>query len=275
MREIVIPTFYSMSQPISRTLEQLAAAGVRLVELHGDAPNTHLDLTDKTAVDALAHVVRGLPLKVHSVHCAFSQPSEEAWDISQPDEDKRASALGNRVKVIRASARLGARHVVVHAGAGRTSKERLARSRASLVEMAETARDAGTKIAAENLLPDQLCGSLAEMEALLDGLDPAVVGFCLDTGHAMLGQDAPGDYIRALGSRMLGIHWHGNDYREDTHHFPDVTHAKWDDFFAALDEAGYDLPVTLEAVPPAGTSLADAFRSTRAALRGERAPRVV
>ena len=87
MREIVIPTFYSMTQPISRTLEQLAALGVRLVELHGDAPDTHLDLTDRDAMDALAQVVRGLPLEVHSVHCAFSQPSEEAWDISQPDEE--------------------------------------------------------------------------------------------------------------------------------------------------------------------------------------------
>ncbi len=131
------------------------------------------------------------------------------------------------------------------------------------------------RIAVENLLPDQLGGSLAEMESLLDGLDPAVVGFCLDTGHAMLGQDPPCDYIRALGGRMFGIHWHGNENSEDTHHFPDVNHAKWDEFFAALDEVGYDLPVTLEAVPPPGTSLEQALRSVRAALQEERAPRTV
>jgi sugar phosphate isomerase/epimerase len=275
MREIVVPTFYSMSQPISKTLEQLAGAGVRLVELHGDAPDTHLDVTDEDAMNALAQVVRGLPLEVHSVHCAFSQPSEEAWDLSQPDEAKRATAFRNRVKVVEASARLGARHVVVHPGAGNRSKERLTHSRMSLVQLAEIARDAGTKLAVENLLPDQLCGSLAEMQSLLEGLDPTVVGFCLDTGHAMLGRDALVDYIRALGNRMLGIHWHSNDNSEDAHRFPDVTHAKWDEFFAALDEVGYDLPVTLEAVPPAGTSLEEAFRSTRAALQGERAPRVV
>jgi sugar phosphate isomerase/epimerase len=275
MREIVVPTFYSMSQPISKTLEQLAAAGVRLVELHGDAPETHLDVTDEDAMNALAQVVRALPLEVHSVHCAFSQPSEEALDISQPDDAKRAAALRNRVKVVKASARLGAHHVVVHPGARRHSTEQLARSRASLAELADIAQDAGTRIAVENLPPDQLCGSLAEMQSLLEGLDPAVVGLCLDTGHAMLGRDALGDYIRALGNRMLGIHWHGNNTSEDTHHFPDVAHAEWDEFFAALDEVGYDLPVTLEAVPSAGTSLEEAFRSVRAALQGERAPRVV
>ena len=273
MREVVVPTFVSMSQPISRTLEELSAIGVRLIELHGDAPDTHIDVTDETAVDALARVVRGLPLKVHSVHCAFSQPSEEAWDISQPDEGKRAAALGKRVEVIRASARLGARHVVIHPGAGNRSKEQFAHSRASLTQLAETAEDAGVRIAVENLPPDQLGGSLADMESLLDDLDPAVVGFCLDTGHAMLGEDPLGDYIRALGDRMFGIHWHANDKSEDAHAFPAVDQAKWDEFFTALDEVGYSLPVTVEAVPPATTSLEEALRSVRAALQGKRTPR--
>lgn len=271
MRETVIPTFFCMSQPISKTLEQLAAAGVQLVELHGDAPDTHLDMMDEGAVHALAQVVRRLPLDVHSVHCAFSQPSEEAWDISQPNDSKRALALRNRTNVIKTSARLGAHHVVIHPGAGHRGEERLARSRASLIELARIARDAGTKIAVENLPPDQLCGSLGEMESLLDHLDPAVVGFCLDTGHAMLGQDALDDYVRALGDRMLGVHWHGNDCSEDAHHFPDVNHSQWDAFLAALDDVGYNLPVTLEAVPPPTISLEEALRLTRASLQRKRA----
>lgn len=275
MREVVVPTFVSMYQPISRTLEELSAIGVRLIEVHGDAPHTHIDVTDETAVDALARVVEALPLKVHSVHCAFSQPTEEAWDISQPDEARRATALSNRTKVIKSSARLGARHVVVHPGAGHRGMEWLARSRASLMALAEIAQDAGTKIAVENLPPDQLCGSLADMESLLHGLDPAVVGFCLDTGHAMLGEDSIGDYVRALGGRMFGIHWHANDNSEDAHLFPDVDQAEWGEFFTALDEVGYDLPVTLEAVPPATTSLEQALRLTRASLQRRRAPRTV
>jgi sugar phosphate isomerase/epimerase len=274
MREIVIPTFYSMSQPISGTLEQLAAAGVRLVELHGDAPDTHIDLTDEAAMEAVSEVVSGLPIDVHSVHCAFSMPSEEAWDISQPDQTSRAAALRNRMKVIRTSARLGVHHVTVHPGARHRGEEPLAHSRAGLAQLAETARDVGMRIAVENLPPDQLGGSLAELEWVLDGLDPAVVGFCLDTGHAMLGRDTVGDYIRALGYRMFGIHWHANDCSDDAHLFPDVGQAKWDEFFAALDEVGYDLPVTLEAVPPEATPLEEALQSVRGALQGERTHRV-
>ena len=49
MMDIVIPTFYSLSQPIPELLEALAEAGVRLVEIHGDAPDRHIDLTDESA----------------------------------------------------------------------------------------------------------------------------------------------------------------------------------------------------------------------------------
>ena len=273
MRELVIPTFFFMSDPMPRALERLAAVGVRLAELHGDAPDTHADLTDEAAVAAVARAVEALPLAVHSVHCAFSNSSEETWDISQPDAGGRAAALRNRKKVVEASAVLGARHVIVHPGVRDRSGARLARSRESLAELAEAAEAVGARIAVENLPPDHLGGSLAEMERVLDGSDPAVVGFCLDTGHAMLGEDSVGDYIRALGDRMLGIHWHGNDSSDDAHLFPDVNQADWDDFFIALDEVGYDLPVTVEAVPPETTPLDEALRSVRAALQEPRTPR--
>ena len=273
MRELVIPTFFFMSDPMPRALERLAAVGVRLAELHGDAPDTHADLTDEAAVAAVARAVEALPQAVHSVHSDFSNPNEETRDITQPDAGGRAAALRNRKKVVEASAVLGARHVIVHPGVRDRSGARLARSRESLAELAEAAEAVGARIAVENLPPDHLGGSLAEMERVLDGSDPAVVGFCLDTGHAMLGEDSVGDYIRALGDRMLGIHWHGNDSSDDAHLFPDVNQADWDDFFIALDEVGYDLPVTVEAVPPETTPLDEALRSVRAALQEPRTPR--
>jgi len=272
MREIVVPTFLSLFQPIARTLRQIADCDVHLVELHGDAPHTHVDLTDEAAVEALAAAVRGLPLTIHSVHCAFSKRTEEDWDISQPDEKRREAALRRRTQVIRAAARLGARHVVVHPGVRHRDEARLARSRASLAALAEVARTAGIRIAVENLPPDHLGGCLADMVRLLDGLDSAAVGYCFDTGHALLGEDSLGDYLAALGHRLLGVHWHSNDGPIDAHLFPEAEEAKWDGFMAGMDMAGYDLPVTVEAVPPFALSLADALRPLRAALCEPRVP---
>jgi len=275
MMDIVIPTFYSLSRPISELLESLADIGVRLIELHGDAPDIHMDLTDESAVIALARTVERLPLEVHSVHCAFSVPSEQAWDISQLDAGQRATALCRRMKVIASAAMLGARQVIVHPGVRNRGKEQLDRCRDSLALLAEIARANGIRIAVENLPPDHLGGSLAEISAALDGLDPEVAAFCLDTGHAMLGQDDPCDYIRELGDRLCTIHWHTNNRKEDAHLFPGVDQTDWREFFLALDEVGYDSPVTVEAVPPKNISVQQAVTEVRAALREKRAPRLV
>ena len=244
-----------------------------LVELHGDEPDTHIDLTDRRQIDALAEVVAGLPLAVHSVHSAFSKPSEEFWDMSQLDAGKREAALKRREAVIWSAARLGAQHVVVHLGTRQRSEEQLAHSRASLARLVEVGRDAGVRIAVENLPPDHVGGCLAEVSGILEDLDPDIAGFCLDTGHAMLGRNGVCEYIRALGHRLCAIHWHANNSEEDTHIFPGANGTDWKDFLAALDEVGYQSPITIEAVPPARVSLDDAVREARRALREKRAPR--
>jgi sugar phosphate isomerase/epimerase len=83
----------------------------------------------------------------------------------------------------------------------------------------------------------------------------------------MLGSDSPTDYVRAFHDRLLGVHWHYNDGKNDTHLFPSHEHSDWRAFLAALAETGYDLPVTVEAVPPDGLSLREAFRAAREVFR--------
>ena len=126
----------------------------------------------------------------------------------------------------------------------------------------------------ENLPPDYLGGSLAEIAWVLEGLDPEVAGFCLDTGHAMLGDDGPCDYIRALGDRLFAVHWHSNNSRDDMHVCPGVDQTEWDEFFAALDQVNYQSPVTVEAVPPETTPLRTAIRELQAAVQNRRAPKL-
>ena len=266
MKRIVAPTFISLTRPLAEVLGQVAAAGVRLIELHGDAPDKHIDLTDDAAVAAAARVADKVGLRIHSVHSPFSSPSEDAWDLSQPDPGKRRRAVENHSKVIRSAGRLGAAHVVMHAGVRDRGAGRLANCRESLRKLSVVAREARVKIAVENLAPGYLVGSVDDMVRMLEGLDPEVVGFCLDTGHAMLGSDSPSDYIRALSDRILAVHWHCNDGKEDTHTFPSNGGSECREFLAALAEIGYDLPMTVEAVPPDGVPMADAFNAARDAF---------
>jgi sugar phosphate isomerase/epimerase len=272
MREIVIPTFVLMPQPMPEALGQLAAADVRLIEVHGDAPDTHLDLTDQATVEALAKTVGELSLVVHAVHAPFSQPSEGAWDIAQPDDRERAHALRRLMGVITVSAALGARHVVLHIGVSNHGADRLARGRAGLAQLAESAAEAGVGIAVENM-PRYGGASVAEVAALLDGLDPQAIGLCLDTGHAMMGQDRPEDYVRALGDRLWAVHWHASNDGDDAHLFPIASGVNWDPFVAALDEVGYTAPVTVEALPPETASLPEAIQAAHAIITGAPASR--
>ena len=272
MKELVAPTFLSSAQPIGEVLELLTQADVTLAEANADAPATHIDMTDQAAVAALSEVLTGLPIKVHSIHAPFSTRSEAAWDISQPDEAQRELAIQGHQQILRAGAALGARHVVIHPGVNSCSLERLANCHMSLARLAEAAQHARVRIAVENLLPGYPGNTLADMQQLLSGLDADVVGFCLDTGHAKLGPDSSADFIRALGDRLIAIHWQDNNGTEDDHLFPGAGPAVWDEFFAALTEVGYDLPVTVEAFPPEGISLKEAVRAAREALAENRAP---
>jgi sugar phosphate isomerase/epimerase len=108
---------------------------------------------------------------------------------------------------------------------------------------------------------------------VLAGLDPQVVGFCLDTGHAMMGSDPPEAYLRALGDRLRAVHWHASNGKDDAHLFPSADPVAWGDFVEALDEIGYQEPVTVEAVPPDSPPLAESIEALRAVLQGARASR--
>jgi sugar phosphate isomerase/epimerase len=111
------------------------------------------------------------------------------------------------------------------------------------------------------------------MVALLDRLDPAVFGFCCDTGHAAVAGEGPGAYVRALAPRLLGIHYHDNG-GEDDHRFPGRGSIDWEDFFAALREVGYTLPITVEALPPENMPLAQAAAILRESAAELRAPKL-
>ncbi len=272
MKEVVAPTAFWQQQPAATVVELFSQAGITLAEIVADAPGTHIDLTDEQAVAVLAAVMGGLPIRTYAIHSAFDVPSPQAWDISQADQAQRDSAIRGHITILRAGARLGVHHYVIHPGIDIVSDQRLATSHASLQQLAEAAGESGTRIAVENLPPGLLGSTIGQMQQLLDGLDPAIVGFCLDTGHAYLGPDSLTDYIRAFAEQLIAVHWQDNNGTGDDHLFPGTGVIPWEEFFAVLDDVGYGLPVTVESSLPEGMSLPEAVHLAREALAENRAP---
>jgi sugar phosphate isomerase/epimerase len=274
MRSVVTPTYYWELEPAADVVRRLASEGARLLEISGDSPSTHIDLRDASAAAALKTVLDEVGASVHSAHAAFTQPSRDDWDISSPQPEIRKRAIANLAAAILGSVELGASHVIIHPGDANRGPEHLLYSNEGLTQLAETAASVGVRIAVENLHTVYVGHTVEEMRVVLEGLRRDFVGFCLDTGHAMLGPDKPQDYVRAFGDRLIAIHWHDNSGSGDDHTYPGFGHTDWDaEFLPALRDIGYDRPITIEAIPPADVPIAQAISEAESALAEFRAPR--
>lgn len=91
-----------------------------------------------------------------------------------------------------------------------------------------------------------VCSTSEEMAEFVDELGPWFVN-CLDTGHALLTQDTPGNMVRELGRRVQLLHIHDNDGIDDLHTAPFQHLIDWTDFMASLKEMDYTGTLSLEA----------------------------
>lgn len=272
MNKVALATFFWELDALSDVMVRLCNKGVEFVEVHSNAPGTHIDMSEDVQVQAVLDTMTRMPIRVGSVHSGFTRPSELAWDISHSDEAIRTRAIRKHQDVIFAAKKLGAYHIALHPGPQETGKDRLCVARDSIAELAETARGLSIKIAVENLPPGHLGSTIAEMKFLLDGSDPKVVGLCLDTGHASIGNDSPVDYINAFPNRLIAVHWHDCHQGRDAHLFPGMGDTNWQEFFSTIQSCRACPRFVLEAVPNNEVSLAEGIREIEQAIKELRDP---
>lgn len=187
----------------------------------------------------------GAGLRCWSYHVPFGA----AWDLSSPDPDVHDRALGWALRAVDLGASLGAKVLVVHAGAEPVPERRralhLAAARESLRAVSERCAILGRRMALE-FLPRSCPGnSVSELEYLLSGLDREVVGVCFDLNHANLGQDLAAN-ILALAGRIITVHVSDNDGIDERHWLPGQGIIDWRVAVAALQRAGYEGPFLYE-----------------------------
>lgn len=209
-------------------------------------------LLDRTLYDKLVAVVGHVPPPVFSLHA----PYKPDRGLSLLDEGARLAAVDRAEEALELASRLGARWVVIHGSQGLTSAsnraDRRAQARKSLAGLVPTAKMLNLRLALEMMPPEWLPAGVAEAFDMVEGLDPEVVGFCLDTNHANLTGDLS-EITRALGPRILTVHISDNDGLKQQHWMPFKGVINWEAFMVALDEVGYSGPLTYELDPhPAG-----------------------
>ena len=250
-------------------LTRTAEAGFREIELGGTRGRLDDWPADPTQMrrDLATH-----GLQVRSVHSPVA-----GWGIAASDDSERLAAVEATVACFGQSAEVGAEIVVCHPNrmvipvSPEAFEPIWARSCESLAILAERAREAGVKIALENMPSAQGPGrpgaTMAHVLTMIEGLGEHV-GICLDVGHSVVsGQDPTAEALEA-GDRLLVLHLQDNDGRtgHDQHLIPGQGIIDWDAFLAAVDGVAYRGVRTIEITHRAGL---DTMLEALASLRQE------
>jgi sugar phosphate isomerase/epimerase len=134
-------------------------------------------------------------LELWSIHLPFSGD----LDISHFDDSKRGFTMKTNIELIEAASKAGIRVAVVHPSSEPISdadrQKRLAYSKANLRILAEKAKEAGMRLAVENLPRTCLCNHSNDVCFLLDGNDDLYVTY--DTNHLLIQDNV--EFIEAVG----------------------------------------------------------------------------
>ena len=112
-------------------------------------------------------------------------------------------------RLARGGAALGCHYIVMSATGlskdGNFTPDALKEKVATLEKYGKICNDAGMKLAYHNHQPE-FANSNAEIQALADHSDPALLSFLIDAGHAYQGGGNPAEFMRRNSRRIVGCH---------------------------------------------------------------------
>ncbi|MGE5208258.1 MAG: sugar phosphate isomerase/epimerase family protein [Alphaproteobacteria bacterium] len=208
----------------------------------------HLHFRDLESVHRAAERIKELGMETYSFHAPFAPNI----DIASSDDAQRAASVAEIFKAAESAAVLQVHYFVLHPGpenpAAIPSHEQLPRMQhvvESLNVVARHCRELGIMCVLENKLPHLLFGNTSDILWILDGINSAEVGVCLDTGHAFLAGDMH-NLVHKLSGHLRMIHAHDNDGAGDNHWPPGDGKIDWPQFMGDLMEIRFHGAFVLE-----------------------------
>jgi sugar phosphate isomerase/epimerase len=200
--------------------------------------------------EAFAARVRGLAeahaLRIADVH-GFSGTGGTGipWTVE----------LFERVNVNRArfAARVGADVLVLHLPALPTPDvdEAARRAVADVRRILDSCRELGVRLAVENLAGPAHVPAF--FDALFERFAPDELGFCYDSGHALL--TGRQDLVVRYAGRLAATHLHDNDGTGDQHRLPSEGRCDWPMILGAIKQSAYTGTINLEVRLPRDADL--------------------
>lgn len=233
-------------------LEMCAKAGFDVIDMNLIENAYHEEFSDENYPETckkLLEKAKELGLSFNQAHAPF--PSIK-WD----DDAYNQKVFPAIVRSVRIAGLLGVEQIVVHPFSVPDKSKQLEYNIEFFNRLAPVCREAGTKIAIENMfgrhscenvITPSVCSYPEEMIELYEALDPECFTLCLDSGHCALLKRNPADYPRALGGKRLhALHVQDNIGQDDIHTIPYQGNIDWTDFMQSLADAGYTGDLTFE-----------------------------
>ncbi len=187
--------------------------------------------------------LQSVSLAVADLHA--SSGKKHRW--TSPDETSRLPGVELVRNRIQLAGELGASTIVLHMEAesddefgGPSYLDRIDRA---VISLRPDLMRCNVRIAIENIfLP---VANFNVMETVFNRTDPALVGFCYDSGH---GQITGGgvEFLSRNRSRLIALHLHDNDGQHDRHRLPGDGIVDWPAVLRIIADSPYQGPVTLE-----------------------------
>jgi sugar phosphate isomerase/epimerase len=233
-------------QSILDCLRLIRESGFSMIEVCSSPE--HLDFRDLKSVHRAAERIQELGMEAYSFHAPFAP----TIDIASSDSAQRAASVTEIFKATEAAALLRVHYFVLHPGpenpASIPAAERLPRMQHvvdSLNQVARRCQELGIMCVLENKLPHLLFGNTSDILWILDGINSAEVGACLDTGHAFLAGDMH-HLVYKLSGHLRMIHAHDNRGGDDNHLPPGDGKIDWEKFLRDLIEVRFRGALILE-----------------------------
>ncbi len=245
-------TGYTFSGKSAEEIRDICqAAGLAGIE---GAPPLLQDLSD-TEIESFRRIFEDAGLKITTFHLPFSS----ADDIASFYNTQREAAVATMVEWMKRASLVGATVGIQHPTTTRydVTKEGLERYLGhigkSLEAMLPEAEKLGFTIAVENMLPaggDRFFSIPEHITCIAEKFDHPNLGFCLDTGHALVAlPDRASKMQDVMGNWLAAYHLADNAGDRDSHLAPGHGRVDWEIVFRKASEAGYSGTMCIETPP--------------------------
>lgn len=239
---------------IDEMVEMCRCAGITAIE---GQVRAFEPLSKQDSWENLAGALGDAGVSVSTFHLPFGP----AIDLANFYETERRAAVETTRQWIEDSARLGCKLGITHPNSCPASvdvegverfMDQLARS---VDDLLPTLREHDYTIAIENMPPGphraRFGARVEHFERMASRLDDPHVGFCLDTGHALMcePEQTLEGFIEAMSPRLIAYHLADNAGDRDSHLAPGHGLVDWPSVFGHMERLGYTGVACIETPP--------------------------